>query len=118
MTPRRQPSRRTAQTFTLAYQHMPFTLTIGRFDTDQQDVGAGGGSIAEVFVSGPKSGEHMHAIVRDAAIMISLALQAGWPVSALQASVSRDQAKQPQSIIGAVLDALAEEDKAHEPPHP
>ncbi len=110
MNRRALPDRRAALTFELVHQFLIFQVTIGRFDADLQDAGAGGGSIAEVFVSGPKSGEHMHAVVRDAAIMISLALQCGCPVETLRASVSRGDDKQPHSIIGAVLDALAAEE--------
>lgn len=113
MTRIRPAERRKSATFELVYQFKPYAVTISRFDSDVSDPGAGGGPVAEVFVSGPKSGEHMHAIVRDAAILASFALQLGAPVDVLRASVSRDERGQPHSIIGAVLDALAIEEANH-----
>ena len=113
MSRARLDTRRASLTFDLVYQFKPYSVGISRFDSDPAAPGHGGGSIAEVFVTGPKSGEHMHAIVRDAAILASLALQFGAPVDALRASVSRDERGEPHSIIGAVLDALANEEANH-----
>lgn len=105
MTRLQLPARRAAETFTVEHGPGRFSVTIGRF---------GIGTIAEVFVSGGKSGSDTSAVVRDAAILISLALQHGCTVEGLRHSMSRNPDSTPQSIIGAVLDALTREE-AHEP---
>lgn len=101
MTRTRLANRRAAETFTVEHGAGRFSVTVGRFEA---------GAIAEVFVSGGRSGSDTQAVVRDAAILISLGLQHGCTVPALRASMSRNPDLSPQSVIGAVLDALTRED--------
>ena len=62
------PQRRRAETFTVVHWGQPFVVTVGFFDD---------GTPGEVFVDSRKTGGDVEAIARDAAVVISLALQHG-----------------------------------------
>lgn len=80
------------------------------------------GRVRELFLSGAKEGSAMDAILGDAAIIISVALQHGIPIEALGRSVGRIRTRPPlpkelddapaetvpASVIGAALDLLGE----------
>ncbi len=112
-TPRqRLPNRRPAVTQTLAVGGQMFEATVG-FDPETKQP-------REIFLSGGKQGSMLDALLGDAAVTISIALQHGVPASALAKSVGRlpagpvapsdlDQPqteKLPASPIGAALDLL------------
>jgi hypothetical protein len=67
---------------------------------------------AEVFLDGPKTGSTMSAILGDAAVTISIALQFGIPARALAKSISRAPDGMGRitaaSVIGAALDLLVD----------
>ena len=65
------------------------------------------GTPGEVFTDARKTGGDVEAIARDAAVVISLALQHGVAVESVQHAITRDGNGTPSSILGAVLDALA-----------
>lgn len=108
---RRLPNRRPAETRNVAINGMCLTATIG-FDT--------AGHPAEVFLSGAKDGSTMAAILDDASVVISVALQHGIPAAALAKSVSRlpvtalappyrrnrQNSAAAASMIGAALDLI------------
>lgn len=100
----RLPNRRHAETTDLPIGGMSIAATIG-FDR--------AGNAAEVFLSGGKDGSGLAAILHDAAVIISIALQHGVPAEALAKSVARlperldGPATAPASPIGAALDLLA-----------
>jgi hypothetical protein len=73
-------NRRRAETVDLTIGNMPFTATVGFDDDDRPQ---------EVFLDGPKTGSTMSAILGDAAVTISIALQFGIPARALAKSVAR-----------------------------
>ncbi len=109
---RRLPNRRPAETRDVAINGMCLTATIG-FDA--------AGRPAEVFLSGAKDGSTMAAILDDASVVISVALQHGIPATALAKSISRlpvaalappyrrnrRNSAAVASIIGAALDLIA-----------
>ncbi len=109
---RRLPNRRPAETQDLAINGMRLTATIG-FDAE--------GRPAEVFLSGAKDGSTMAAILDDASVVISVALQHDIPAAALAKSVSRlpvatlappfrrigRNSASAASVIGAALDLIA-----------
>jgi len=76
------------------------------------------GQPREIFLSGNKEGSALDALLADAAVVISIALQHGIPASALAKSIGRlpgvpvgprdldKPARQPASLIGAALDLL------------
>ena len=101
---RRLPNRRPAVTEEIGVGNMRLTATIGLDAT---------GPPAEIFLSGAKDGSGLAAILADAAVMISIALQHGIPAAVLGKSISRlpesltGPATAPASPIGAALDLLA-----------
>jgi hypothetical protein len=93
------PQRRAAETFTVEWGGMAgkFAVTLGYYEN---------GELGEIFINGGKSGEQVEAIARDAAVILSMALQFGARLETIAAAVTRDSQGAPSSIIGAVLDEL------------
>lgn len=67
------------------------------------------GRVAEIFVTAEKTASAAEAIARDGAIVISIGLQHGVPLEALQKAMTRDASGQPLSIVGHALDVVARE---------
>ena len=113
MTPERArlPNRRPSHTETLQVDGQAFTATVG-FDEY--------GRPREVFMTAGKEGSMLNALLADAAVVISIALQHGIPAAALAKSIGRLPAgpvapadleglrsrRVPASPIGAALDLL------------
>jgi hypothetical protein len=100
MTIRRVLSqRRASETFDLDFGGLAraHTITIGFYDD---------GTIGEVFINGGKSGEQVEAIARDAAVILSLALQFGADLANIKSAITRDAQGDAQTIIGVVVDRL------------
>lgn len=93
------PERRRCETFGLGFGGLTrdHTITIGFYDD---------GTIGEVFINGGKSGEQIEAIARDAAVILSLALQYGADLANIRSAITRDAQGRAQSIIGVVIDRL------------
>ena len=109
---RRLPNRRPSLTQELQVGGQIFTADVG-FDPET-------GQPRELFLTAGKEGSLINALLADAAVAISVALQHGVPVVALAKSVGRlpalpvapgdlDQpsGKLPASPIGAALDLLS-----------
>jgi hypothetical protein len=91
------PQRRAAETFDLRFWNQLFTVTVG-FYAD--------GAPGEVFIDGGKSGQDIQSIARDAAVVLSLALQHGTPIETIRHAVTRGASEEPASILGAVVDSI------------
>jgi hypothetical protein len=91
------PQRRAATSLSLHFGSVDYVVTLGHFED---------GSPAEVFIDGAKAGSDIQAMSRDAAILISLALQFGCPIETLRRAITRNSDGTPQSIVGAVLDTM------------
>ena len=91
------PQRRAAETFDLRFWNQPFTVTVG-FYAD--------GTPGEVFIDGCKTGNDIESIARDAAVLLSLALQHGVPPETIRHAVIRGASEEPASILGAVVDSI------------
>jgi hypothetical protein len=98
MTRRILSQRRACETFTLRFWNQNFTITIGRFPD---------GVIGEVFIDGGKSGQDVQSTARDAAVVLSLALQHGTPIETIRHAVTRNGSGEAASILGATVDRLA-----------
>jgi hypothetical protein len=97
------PQRRHAESFTVVHWDQPFVVTVGFFDD---------GTPGEVFIDSRKTGGDVEAVARDAAVTLSLGLQHGVPIESIRHAVTRNGASgAPASIIGAVVDAVADHDK-------
>ena len=91
------PQRRASETFDLKFWGQSFTVTVGFYPD---------GTPGEVFVDTRKTGGDVEAIARDAAVVISLALQHGTPIATIRRAITRDGNGASSSVLGAVIDAL------------
>jgi len=66
-------------------------------------------TVAEIFVTSRKIGSGTEAIARDAAILLSLAVQYGCPVDVIRGALTRNQDGSAQSLMGRVVDRVVEE---------
>ena len=92
------PQRRPAVSFDLRFWNQSFTVTVG-FYAD--------GTPGEVFIDGGKTGQDIQSTARDAAVVLSLALQHGAPIETIRRAVTRNPTGSAASILGAVVDALS-----------
>ena len=91
------PRRRAAETFNLRFWNQSFSVTIGFYPD---------GTPGEVFIDGGKTGQDAQSTARDAAVVLSLALQHGAPVETIRRAVTRGASGEAASILGAIVDAL------------
>jgi len=117
---KRLPNRRPSHTETLKVGGQTFTATVG-FDPETDRP-------YEVFLTAGKEGSLINAMLADAAVVISVALQHGIPAQSLAKSIGRlpegpvtpadlDQGKPgrlPASPIGAALDLVTSLEHAPE----
>ena len=92
------PQRRPAETFDLWFWNQSFSVTIGFYPS---------GEVGEVFIDGGKTGQDVQSTARDAAVVLSLALQHGTPIEAIRHAVTRNGSGEAASILGATVDCLA-----------
>ena len=92
------PRRRAAETFNLWFWNQQFTVTVG-FYAD--------GTPGAVFIDGGKTGQDTQSTARDAAVVLSLALQHGAAIETIRHAVTRNGCGSAASILGAVVDALS-----------
>jgi len=97
------PQRRRNETFNMKFggQNKDFTITVGFYDD---------GRVGEVFIDGAKPGSEMADITRDGAVLLSLALQHGVPLTTMRHAVCRDKANNATTIVGAVIDKILEQE--------
>jgi ribonucleoside-diphosphate reductase alpha chain len=95
------PMRRRCETFEIDFGGLNkvHTVTVGYYDD---------GRPGEVFINGGRSGEQVEAIARDGAVLVSMALQHGVSLDTIKHAITRDGQDAPQSIIGVVVDRLAD----------
>jgi len=98
MTRERLPNRRAAETFGLEIGGQHYTCTAGRFPD---------GRLAEIFLSNGKAGSDADTSARDAAVVASIALQAGADLDVIRHSLMRDSRGKASGPLGAALDYLA-----------
>src|SRR5262245_14663293 len=93
----RLPARRAAETLTLEFAGLRYTVTIGHFPD---------GRLGEVFIANHKAGNASNTAVRDAGILLSLLLQHSCAAEVIADAVSRDGDGTPSGVTGAVLDLI------------
>ena len=91
------PQRRPAETFNLRFWNQSFSVTIGFYPD---------GTPGEVFIDGGKTGQDVQSTARDAAVVLSLALQHGVSPETIRHAVTRGASEGPASILGAVVDFI------------
>jgi hypothetical protein len=97
-TRRTLPQRRASETFDLRFWSQNFTVTVGFYPDSTP---------GEVFIDGGKSGQDIQSTARDAAVVLSLALQHGAPIETIRHAVTRNGSGEAVSILGATVDCLA-----------
>lgn len=101
------PERRFSLTFTVEFQGEKYNVTIGFYDD---------GRPGEVFINrlftktSAKVGTLLDGVCRDAAILISIALQHGCHSLVMQHAVTRDEDGHPSTIVGAIIDRITKSD--------
>jgi hypothetical protein len=99
MTRRILPQRRPAETFHLRFWNQPVSVTVGYYSD---------GTPGEIFVDAGKTGQDVQSTARDAAVLLSLALQHGATVATIQHAVTRSGNGEASSILGAIVDRLSD----------
>jgi hypothetical protein len=95
----RLPDRRVCESFSFELGGLRFTASVGRLAD---------GRIGELFLTNHKSGNQSDTNARDAAIILSFALQYGADIDAIRKALCRDSQGRALGPIGAALDLIAE----------
>jgi hypothetical protein len=104
MARQRLPNRRASCSFSFEHRGLHYTCTYSRF---------GDGRIGELFITNHKVNSAVDVDARDAAIILSFALQHNADLSAIAKALCRDPRGTPTGVMGCVLDRLlAEGEKA------
>lgn len=98
MSRHRLPNRRLCESFCFELGGLRFTASIGRFAD---------GRIGELFLSNHKSGNQSDTNARDAAIILSFALQYGADIDEIRKALCRNSAGRALGPIAQALDILA-----------
>ena len=94
----RLQNRRYSENFTFELDGLRFTATVSRFPD---------GRISEMFLSNHKCGNQSDTNARDAAILLSFALQYGADAEVIRKALCRDSAGRALGPISKALDLLA-----------
>lgn len=101
MNRERLPDRRETTTFEIAHKGHRYVVARSSFAD---------GRVGEVFIDPVKRGSELGEMMRDAAVITSIALQHGAPLATLIGALSRDgEGSAPASPIGAIIDALRDQ---------
>ncbi len=93
----RLDNRRLSENFTFELDGLRFTATVSRFAD---------GRIAELFLNNHKAGNQSDTNARDAAILLSFALQYGADIQEIRKALCRDSTGRPLGPVAAALDLL------------
>ena len=93
-------NRRATVNFDVDHDGQSYSVGIGHSDA------AATSPPIEVFVSAHKTASMMEALARDAAILVSFAIQYGVPLDELQLAITRGDHDEPATVVGAVIDAM------------
>jgi len=97
-TRERLPARRPSESFTFELNGLRFTATISRFAD---------GRIGELFLNNQQAGNQSDTNARDAAILLSFALQHGADIDGIRRSLCRDSQGNALGPIAQALDLIA-----------
>jgi hypothetical protein len=92
--------RRPSENFTFELDGLRFTATVSRYPD---------GRVAELFLNNHKSGNQSDTNARDAAIILSFALQNGADLESIRHALCRDGAGRALGPVGCALDLLAKD---------
>lgn len=92
------PNRRRQESIDFTFNGVGFTASIGRYPD---------GRIGEVFLECEKTTASIESVGRDAAIVLSIALQHGARLDSIRDALTKDQDGGPASVVGKLLDIAA-----------
>lgn len=95
------PQRRPHESFSIEHWGVTFNVGLGRYLD---------GRLGEVFITAEKVGTQSDVMARDAAVLLSLALQHGIELNALRHAITRDANNDASGLVGKLLDMLAAEE--------
>ena len=95
---KRLPNRRFSETFRFESAGLAYTATTSRFSD---------GRLAELFLSNHKSNSAADTSARDAAIVLSFALQYGADPETIRQALCRDSHGRASGPLGTALDLIA-----------
>jgi ribonucleoside-diphosphate reductase alpha chain len=98
------PSRRHHELFTIEHWGQKFHVGIGRAVSGSPPRPTG--PVLEVWINTGKTGTQTETLFRDSAVLMSLALQYGVPISDLCRAIIRDLDGNPSGPIGQLLEIL------------
>ena len=102
MNRQRLPNRRLCESFSFELDGLRFTATVNRFPD---------GRIGELFLNNHKHGNQSDTNARDAAILLSFALQHGADINAIRKALCRDSAGRALGPVARALDLIAGRDR-------
>lgn len=96
---RRLPHRRRSENFPISIPGLDrsIVMTVGYYAD---------GSPGECFISDVKAGTSADAITRDAAVLLSMCMQYGVPLDAIDGAVTRESDGSPSSAVGVLIGQL------------
>ena len=100
---KRLPGRRTHEIAEVEHWGQKLTLGIGRVHDHTP--------IVELFINVEKTGTQIETMLRDSAVLISIALQYGTSLRAMRDAISRSSDGSPLGPVGRILDSLLTGDK-------
>lgn len=98
MARKKLPSRRPCENIDFEHEGHRFTASIGRGRE---------GEVTEVFCHGQKTGTALNAMMQDACILVSRAIQFGDAPDEIRKGMKRNSRNEPSSPIGRLLDIVA-----------
>jgi hypothetical protein len=99
-TRQRLANRRASENFTFEVEGLRYTATVSRMED---------GRMAELFLNNHKAGNQSDTNARDAAVILSFALQYGADLGAIREALSRDATGKAIGPVGAALDIITGE---------
>jgi hypothetical protein len=96
-TRERLPNRKACETLSFEHGGASFTMTVGRYADDRP---------GELFMNAAHANSALDAIISDAAIAVSFALQNGCSLDDIRRAMKRNSAGTASSPIGAALDKI------------
>jgi hypothetical protein len=94
----RLPDRRASEVFDFEAMNLRFTASISRYPD---------GRVSELFCDNHKAGSAIGTLVRDAAILLSFALQHGADIEIIRRALCRDSQGRALGPIAQALDIVA-----------
>ena len=93
----RLPNRRACETISFQHAGAGFTMTAGQYED---------GRLGEIFMNAAHANSALDAIIGDASIAVSFALQHGADLDSIRGAMKRNSAGEASSPIGQALDLL------------